>query len=77
MISEALRSYGLGHVPFDPEALPTNQYALVRVYDATAPVGKAIESAHLPGDENDRLLRESVKGDAAQILSKIRALVEE
>lgn len=77
MISETLRSYGLGHVPFDPDDLPTNQYELVRVYDATLPVGKAIEAAHKPGQENDRLLKESVKGDAAQILAQIRALVEE
>lgn len=77
MISETLRSFGLGHVPFDPEALPTNQYGAVRVYDATAPVGKAIVAAHVPGEENDRLLRESVTGDAAQILDQIRALVEE
>ena len=77
MISETLRSYGLGHVPFKVDDLPTNQYGSVRVYDATLPVGKAIEAAHLPGKENDRLLKESVKGDAAQILAQIRALVEE
>lgn len=77
MISETLRSYGLGHVPFDAESLPTNQYGAVRVYDATAPVGKAIAAAHIPGEENDRLLKESIKGDAAQILAQIRALVEE
>lgn len=77
MISEVLRSYGLGHVPIDPDDLPTNQYELVRVYDATLPVGKAIAAAHLPGKENDRLLMESIEGNAAQILDQIRALVEE
>ena len=77
MISETLRSYGLGHVPIDPEDLPTNQYESVRVYDATLPVGKAIEAAHTPGEANDRLLKESIKGDAARILAQIRALVED
>lgn len=76
-ISESLRRRGLGHVPFRPENLPTSQHARVRVYDATSALGKVIEAAHNPGTDEDNMLREAVDGEAAGLLSQIRALVAE
>ncbi|WP_226435601.1 hypothetical protein [Rhodococcus yananensis] len=76
-ISESLRRRGLGHVPFRPEDLPTSQHARVRVYDATSALGKVIEAAHNPGTDEDNTLREAVDGEAAGLLSQIRALVAE
>lgn len=76
-ISESLRRLGLGHVPFYAEDLPTSQYELVRVYDATSALGKVIEAAHTPGSDEDNTLREAVDGEAAGLLSQIRALVAE
>lgn len=76
-ISESLRRRGLGHVPFYPEDLPTSQYENVRVYDATSALGKVIEAAHTPGEDEDHTLREGVDGDAAGLLNQIRALVAE
>lgn len=76
-ISESLRRRGLGHVPFYSEDLPTSQYERVRVYDATSALGKIIEAAHTPGEDEDNTLREGVDGEAAGLLSQIRALVAE
>jgi hypothetical protein len=75
-ISDALRSRGLGHVPAEIDRMPTDQGGLVRVYDATSELGKMIAAAQLPGEDADRQLRESVNGEAAGILNKIRSLVE-
>lgn len=77
MISESLKSYGLGHVPADPNLLPTSQYEPVRVYDMGTSVGKVIAAAQTPGETNDRLLIESVDGDAADLVARVRALVAE
>lgn len=76
-ISEALRRRGLGHVPFWPEDLPTSQYQNVRVYDATSALGKIIEAAHTPGEDEDLTLREGIDGEAAGLLGQIRALIAE
>ncbi|WP_124393135.1 hypothetical protein [Rhodococcus wratislaviensis] len=76
-ISEALRRRGLGHVPFYSEDMPTSQYEQVRVYDATSALGKIIEAAHTPGDDEDLTLREGIDGEAAGLLSQIRALIAE
>ncbi|ETD30961.1 hypothetical protein W823_21705 [Williamsia sp. D3] len=77
MISETLKSYGLGHVPADPDLLPTSQYEFVRVYDLGTSVGKVIAAAQAPGEANDRLLIESVDGDAADLVARVRAIVAE
>ncbi len=77
MISETLRSYGLGHVPARPEDLPTSQYELVRVYELGTALGKVIAAAQDPGEENDRLLIESVDGRSADLVARMRALVAE
>jgi len=76
-ISDELRAQGLGHVPHDPEDLPTSQWELVRLYDLGSAVGKVVLAAQLPGEANDRTLIESVTGDAADILEKVRVLVAE
>lgn len=76
-ISNALRQRGLGHVPYYAHDLPTSQYELVRVFDATSALGKVIEAAHEPGEEFDVELREGVNGEAADLLNQIRNLIAE
>ena len=76
-ISKELRSRGLGHVPFQVEHLPTYQDQEVRVFDATTSLGRVISAAHEPGADTDALLRESVNGEASNILEQVRILVSE
>ena len=77
MISNELAARGLGHVPFDPAHLPTSQHEWVRVFDKTTSLGKVIEAAHKPGDQQDARLREAINDEAAGLLEQIRALVAE
>lgn len=76
-ISDSLAARGLGHVPFEVAELPTNQNDLVRIYDRTKPLGKVIESAHMPGDDHDERLREAINDEAVDILRQVRDLVAE
>ncbi len=76
-ISDSLAARGLGHVPFEVAKLPTNQNDLVRIYDRTKPLGKVIESAHVPGDDHDERLREAINDEAVDILRQVRDLVAE
>jgi hypothetical protein len=76
-ISSELRARGLGHVPSEISDLPTDQWGWVRIYDATKPIGRIIEAAQRPGEQDDQRLREGINGDAADILKAVRALVAE
>lgn len=76
-ISSELRARGLGHVPSEIGHLPTEQWEWVRVYDSTKPIGRIIEAAQRPGEQDDQRLREGINGDAADILKAVRALVAE
>lgn len=74
-ISKSLANRGLGHVPHDPAQLPTDQWEKVRVFDRASQIGEVIVAAHEPGEEQDILLREAVRGDARALLEKVRDLV--
>lgn len=76
-ISSELRARGLGHVPTEISDLPTDRWGWVRIYDATKPIGRIIEAAQRPGEQDDQRLREGINGDAADILKAVRALVAE
>lgn len=76
-IHDSLAARGLGHVPLDVECMPTYQHEEVRVYDRTSSIGRVIEAAHRPGDEEDERLREAIDAEAVTLLSQIRDLVAE
>lgn len=74
-ISRSLASRGLGHVPFDAADLPTSQWAEVRVFDRTSPIGEVIVAAHTVGEDGDVRLREAVDGDATVLLEQVRTIL--
>jgi len=74
-ISKSLASRGLGHVPFDAADLPTSQWAEVRVFDRTSPIGEVIMAAHDVSEDADARLREAINGDATALLDQVRTLL--
>lgn len=74
-ISRSLASRGLGHVPFDAAELPTSQWAEVRVFDRTSPIGEVIAAAHTVSEDEDARLREAVDGNATALLDQVRTLL--
>ncbi|GAA4283662.1 hypothetical protein GCM10022261_11930 [Brevibacterium daeguense] len=74
-ICETLAAHGMGAIPHTPDLMPTNQDDLVRVYTKESAVGKVLEIANIPGEDNDRLIIESVDDHASDIVQKIRMLV--
>jgi hypothetical protein len=71
-IKEELEGRGLGHIPSE---LPQNQYAAVRVYKKSSPVGKIIDAVGTIDDRSDKFLRSMSKNESEKILKKIRELV--
>jgi len=74
-ISGSLANRGLGHVPFEAADLPTSQWAEVRVFDRTSPLGGVIVAANTGGEDADACLREAVNGDATSLLDQVRTLL--
>jgi len=71
-ISEALRGFGLAHMPAE---LPDSQWQIVRIYRAGSRAGKLIEAVMAIGETGDAVIREATSDQAAETLHKIRELV--
>jgi len=71
-ISRGLLGLGLGHYP---KELPDWQDDLVRIYKLGSPIADLIDAVLEPGAAHDEELRQAVRGDAAEILQRIRDLV--
>ncbi|WP_157509237.1 hypothetical protein [Luteipulveratus halotolerans] len=76
-ILRSLNALGMGAVPNEAYLMPTSQHDEVRVYDKASSIGRIIEAALAPGDENDRYLVETIDTTAADIVEQIRRLVAE
>ncbi len=72
-LSRSLRKAGLGH---QPRELPDSQEKLARIYRRGGPVDELIEAVDAIDPQNDEILRERAGNDAADIIQKIRELVE-
>jgi len=76
-ISKTLAGMGLGHIP---QEIPSYQHEFIRLYKRGTSVGELIETVILPGEQNDRKLRDQLNNgapDYLQIIEKIRELVTE
>lgn len=74
-IRRSLAGRGLGTIPGDAENMPTSQGEWVRVYAKDTPLGRVLEAALLPGEDEDEVLREGVDGAAATMVERIREIV--
>ncbi|HWB08630.1 MAG TPA: hypothetical protein VG826_05375 [Pirellulales bacterium] len=76
-IHDRLIGMGLGHVP---EELPTYQENLVRLYQLGTPAAKIIQAVLKPGPDGDARIKDlsgETGSNYADIIAKIRELVEE
>ncbi|GAA4283040.1 hypothetical protein GCM10022261_05710 [Brevibacterium daeguense] len=74
-ICDSLAANGMGAIPHTPDLMPTNQEGLVRLYTKDSPVGKVLEAANIPGEDNDHFILESVDERASELVQKIRMLL--
>src|SRR5437867_3952104 len=73
-ITRELLGLGLGHYP---QELPDWQDYLVRVYKLGSPIADLIDAVLEPSMGHDEELRQAVRGDAADIVQRIRDLVSQ
>lgn len=73
-ITRELLGLGLAHYPAE---LPDWQENPVRVFKLGSPIADLIDAVLEPGAAHDEELRAAVRGDSAEILKKIRELVQE
>ena len=72
-ISQKLSGLGLGHYPVE---LPDRQWVPVRLYKLGSSVADLIDAILNPSDEHDDELRRAVSGGDAEILKKVKAILE-
>jgi hypothetical protein len=72
-ISEKLSGLGLGHFPPD---LPDRQWISVRLFKLGSPIADLIDAALNPSDDHDEELRKAVSGGDAELIKRIKALLE-
>jgi len=74
-ILRSLAGRGLGTIPGSADGMPTSQNEWVRVYAKDTPLGRVLEAAMQPGEDEDEVLREGVDGAAAKMVERIREIV--
>lgn len=71
-ITKELRSRGLNHAY---EELPSYQSDKVRLWLMGTPAGDLIEAVYNESAGTDKMIRDAVQSDAADVLEKVRELV--
>lgn len=71
-ITKELRSRGLDHAY---DELPAYQHDKVRIWLMGSPAGSLIEAVVNESADSDKVIREAVQSDAADVLDKVRELV--
>jgi hypothetical protein len=71
-LSRTLAGYGIGHFP---KTLPSDQYAVVRLFRLGSPAAELIDAVLTPSTEKDEVIRAALDSDAEEIVRQIRVLV--
>lgn len=74
-ILRSLAGRGLSAIPGTADSMPTSQGEWVRIYATNTPLGRVLEAALQPGEDEDEVLREGVDGAAAKMVEQIREIV--